>query len=210
MTHLFETQLALQATGELGWWRAPLARLHLARCMRCRERAEVYKAGPTEVRRIAAELPPGLNWDRLANEMAANIHVGLAAGECVIPRKAPRRIPGLRLATAGVGLAALLAVAWWLNTPAQDTQSLGRALKAMAMRPFEGGLRSHLLTWDEQRSTVAVSAQGIELRENGTRLGVSQGTARPVAVTLSVKGAARARYVDAETGQVTITSVYAQ
>ena len=52
--------------------------------------------------------------------------------------------------------------------------------------------------------------QGIELRENGAWLGVTQGKDRPVAVSLNVKGTARARYVDEDTGQVTITSVYAQ
>jgi hypothetical protein len=39
---------------------------------------------------------------------------------------------------------------------------------------------------------------------------MSQGVGRPVSVTLSVQGSARARYVDADTGQVTITGVYAQ
>ena len=63
---------------------------------------------------------------------------------------------------------------------------------------------------EDRGPLVEVSAAGIQLRENGGVLGMSQGVARPVSVTLSVQGSARARYVDSETGQVTITGVYAQ
>jgi len=47
-------------------------------------------------------------------------------------------------------------------------------------------------------------------QQNGGTLGMSQGQERPVNVTLSVQGSARARYIDADTGQITITGVYAQ
>lgn len=57
---------------------------------------------------------------------------------------------------------------------------------------------------------VEASATGIELRENGSALKISQGPLRPIAVSVSAQGSASARYVDAETGQVTITSVYVQ
>jgi hypothetical protein len=57
---------------------------------------------------------------------------------------------------------------------------------------------------------VSATSSGIELRENGSALAVSQGAARPVAVSVSTQGSASARYVDTDTGQVTITSVYVQ
>jgi len=98
-------------------------------------------------------------------------------------------------------LTALLAFAWWLNMPPDTTRSLGRALTAV----WHGGAVA-----PERGLVVEADASGIELRENGNSLGVSQGTTRPVAVSVSVQGSASARYVNSETGQMTITSVYAQ
>jgi hypothetical protein len=48
------------------------------------------------------------------------------------------------------------------------------------------------------------------LRENGGAVRISQGDLRPVNVSVSAQGSASARYVDADTGQVVITSVYVQ
>jgi hypothetical protein len=152
-------------------------------------------------------LPAGVSWDRLASEMAANIRVGLAAGECVAPRRPARAYPAAwRIATTLAALSALLVFAWWLNVPPSETVALKGAMKKVA----------HALPWpgtgmlEDRGPLVEVSAAGIQLRENGGVLGMSQGVARPVSVTLSVQGSARARYVDADTGQVTITGVYAQ
>ena len=57
---------------------------------------------------------------------------------------------------------------------------------------------------------VEVTPAGIKLFENGGALGVDQGGLRPVAVSVDAQGSASARYVDTDTGQVTITSVYVQ
>ena len=57
---------------------------------------------------------------------------------------------------------------------------------------------------------VSASSKGIEFRENGAALGVSTGQAPPVAVSVSFSGSASARYVDDDTGQVTIATVYTQ
>ena len=57
---------------------------------------------------------------------------------------------------------------------------------------------------------VEATPSGIALYENGSSLGVSQGNAEPVNVSVSAPGSASARYVDADTGQMTITSVYVQ
>jgi anti-sigma factor RsiW len=207
--HLTETDVALYAAGDLPLWRRPLTRLHASGCAACTERIAAYRSDQEFVRRMAAELPCGLNWDRLAAEMTANIRVGLEAGECVARRTQPRTLStGWRVAAASAGFAALLVSAWWLNMPASQTASLGRAVKKIAQAsPWRGG---PILPLEDQGPLVEVSAAGIQLRENGGALGVSQGLARPVSVTLSAQGSARARYLDQETGQVTITSVYAQ
>ena len=207
--HLTGSDVALYATGDLPLWRRPLARLHASGCAACAERIAAYRSDRDFVRRLATELPHGLNWDRMAAEMTANIRVGLEAGECVARRTPARTLStGWRVAAAAAGFTGLLISAWWINMPASQTASLGRAVKKIAqVRPWRGG---PLLPLEEQGPLVEISATGIQLRENGGALGVSQGLARPVSVTLSAQGAARARYLDQETGQVTITSVYAQ
>jgi anti-sigma factor RsiW len=209
MRHVPEADLTLYATGDLSLWLRPLVRLHISRCPNCRRRAEAYRADQKAIRQLAREMPEGVHWDRLAAEMAANIRVGLAAGECVTPRPQKRTLStGWRVAGAMAGFSVLLVSAWWLNMPAAQTASLGRAMKKIVqVRPWQTG---NLLALEDAGPLVEVSPSGIQLQENGGTLGVSQGRSRPVSVTLSVQGSARARYIDSDTGQVTITSVYAQ
>ncbi len=56
---------------------------------------------------------------------------------------------------------------------------------------------------------VVANQQGIELRVNDHSMGGSQDE-RPVAVSVSLVGSASERHVNADTGQMTITSVYVQ
>jgi len=201
VTHVPESDLALYVSGDLGLMRRLLVRLHVAGCGRCRHRADAYRADRRAIREIASELPDHLDWDRLSAEMTANIHVGLAAGECVAPRRRKSVPLGWRPAAAMAGLTIVLGVAWWLNMPPETTRSLGRAFTSV----WHGG------TVPQERGLfVQADASGIELRENGASLGVSQGTNRPLAVSVSAQGSASARYINADTGQMTITSVYAQ
>jgi hypothetical protein len=202
--HIDETDLALYASGDQSVWGALRIRLHVRRCERCRDRVEAYRADRSRVREISSTMPESVNWDRLAAEMTANIRVGLAAGECVAPR-ARKSSFGWRPAAAMAGLAAVLVTAWWLNMPPSTTQSLGRAMSAI-MR----GRESVAMPIEDRGMMVEASSSGVELRENGNMLGVTQGAARPLAVSISAQGSASARYIDADTGQITITSVYAQ
>jgi hypothetical protein len=48
------------------------------------------------------------------------------------------------------------------------------------------------------------------LVENGGRMGIEQGGLEPVMFSVSTQGSASARYVDQDTGQVTITATYVQ
>ena len=210
--HVPDSVAALYVSGDLALWRRAMVKLHVRRCERCRGRIAKYRADRDRVRLAADTAPKGLDWNRLASEMTANIRVGLAAGECVAPREARTAGWGWRPAAAVAGFAALLAGAWWLNMPASGTRSLGRAVHAVWNAGGRGGedagLRRGVI--EGPGPVVEANASGIELRENGSSLCVSQGTARPVAVSINAQGSASARYVDAETGQITITSVYAQ
>jgi len=208
MTHPRQTDLALYATGDLALWRRPFMRLHVAGCDGCRSFVAAFHADRESLRRLAAEMPAEVNWDRLAAEMSANVHVGLEAGECVAPRvHKPVMAAGWRVAAVAVGVTVLLISAWWLNMPREESAALGRVVHKIAQaRPWSGGIRAAR----DSGPLVEVSAAGIQVQQNGGTLGISQGRERPVSVTLSVQGSARARYIDADTGQVTITGVYAQ
>ena len=208
--HLSETTLALYVSADLPLWRRALVGLHVARCSWCRQMAEIYRDDRLRVREIASEMPPGVNWDKLSAEITANIRVGLAAGECVAPRKKKTAALGWRPAAAMAGLAALLVCAWVLNMPSTSTQELGRAFTAIwSGHVLNAGGVSPVR--DTHGLVVEVNSSGIELLENGsTVLGVSQDQSKLVDVSASAEGSASARYVDDNTGQMTITSVYAQ
>jgi hypothetical protein len=217
--HIAETDLALYVSGDLGLLRRASVRFHVGRCERCSRRVEAYRADRSRVKEIAAEMPEGVDWDRLAAEMTANIRVGLAAGECVArprDRKRPAGNGARNLAVhwrpAAIAAAAvvLLTVAWMVNMPSGTTQELGRAMGAVLRGgSVSGGPFVQPSLMYAQSPVVVANQLGIELRENNNVMGASQDEL-PVSVSLSVQGSASARYVNADTGQMTITSVYVQ
>lgn len=210
--HPLETDLALFATRDLPWGAQLMTSLHVRGCPDCRARVEAFRLDQERLLDTLDELPPGVNWDRLAAEMKANIRVGLAAGECVslvvdqasVEQEAPRATWNWKPAAAIGGLMVVFTAAWLMNLPSSDFDVLQRAWTratsgkaGLPVDPYRGPV-------------VAASSQGIEFRENGAALGVSTGNAPPVAVSVSFSGSASARYVDDDTGQVTITTVYTQ
>jgi anti-sigma factor RsiW len=223
--HAVETDLALFATGDLNPWRSALVRFHVARCAQCRETVDAFRRDRERLRQEASRMPPGLNWERLAAEMAANIRVGLEAGECVAPRRSKRAFwtPGWlsfphlsfgwKIAGALTAATALVALALWLNFPAGDQAVLGKAMSQLLRGQLlheRGALNLEGRAGDDAGPVAEASPTGIELRENGGAVRISQGDLRPVNVSVSAQGSASARYVDADTGQVVITSVYVQ
>ena len=134
-----------------------------------------------------ARLPEGLDWTRLAGEMKANIHVGLAAGRCVAPAEPERRAPLGRVAALLAPVLLLLLVGFWLQRPGHKPPSP---------------------QWEEG-TVIEASGGGIELRQGGRMLSLRHPEAANVTYTGSAQGSMRARYVDSETGQVTIQNVYA-
>jgi hypothetical protein len=203
-----ETELALYAAGDLPFWRGALVGFHVRRCDECRGLVEALRMDRQELRRTAdvmpGEISTNFDWDRLAAEMTANIRVGLAAGECVTPRERKVAAISWRPAAIAAGLVVLLAGAWWLNIPRSDTETIGRALRDMAT----GGRIS--ATQEERGPVVGASSSGVELLENGGRMGIEQRGLEPVMFSVSTQGSASARYVDQDTGQVTITATYVQ
>jgi anti-sigma factor RsiW len=206
--HVKETDLALYASGDLSLWPRAAVHFHVRSCEACRGTVEEFRADARALRDAADGLPDGVDWARLSAEMRANIRVGLAAGECVAPRGHVRKfIPGswrpVALAlTVTAGLGVLLLGGWLLNMPSQETQALSRAMRSV--------WHGRSVMQEDRGPVIEASSEGIELRKNGGSLGVSQDSAKLMNVSVSTQGSASAHYVDQDTGQVTITSVYAQ
>ena len=194
MKHPGEADLALFAGGDLGFldrWRVGR---HLKGCATCRDGIEGFRSGTSALRNETSELPPGLDWSRLAAEMTANIHVGIEAGECVgrVRQRPVHRLSGPRWRAAAVmaAMTAILLAGWALNPPERRPQH---------------GLRGRKV---EIRNT----ANGLELNENGNALVLLHGRGikvqRPIIV--STPGTLKARFVDDDTDQITINHVYAE
>jgi hypothetical protein len=187
MKHPGEQELSLYASGDLNvlaMWRVGF---HVRSCQKCAAEVAETETAMSVLRARSSELPAGVHWDRLAAEMTANIHLGLEAGECIGPVRVsrPERI-GWRAATVMAGISALLIGAWWLNPP--------RTIREVAFRPSPIEVRT--------------SQDGIEVKENGSAMILmhTRGQQRPIIV--STPGSLRARFVDQDTGQVTINNVY--
>ena len=190
MKHPAETALSLYAGGDLGWWtRLGIAR-HVRQCGPCRRQVETFRIMCEMLQAEREELPSGLEWSEAAAAMRANIRLGIAAGECVAeppePRRSPWRpalaLPVLLLIVAGVILESL-------PPAANRTPAPVRTGGALVLDASPAGI-------------------GVERDGRGFQL------LRPAAaesVEVSVRGdSVRSRYIDGETGQVTISHVYAE
>jgi len=192
MNHPADARLALYAGGEIGVWARWRVERHLAGCAQCRRQVGSFQSDRDRLREACADLPQGLDFDRLASEMGANIRVGLAAGECVGPVGPrvlrPRWHRAVILAPVLLPvLAVLIFVLQW-------------------KRPHP---QAELVPWVEG-TVIAATSEGIELKQGDRILTLRPPNVGDATYLVSTQGTVRADYVDEETGQVTIHSVYAQ
>lgn len=200
--HPAEGALALFAGGDLPWYERLRISRHVTACPACGRTVRSLRDVRATVKVAAAGLPEGLDWERLASEMTANIHVGVAAGQCVGPVPKLTRAPrlGWRPAAAFASVAVLVTGGWWLSSPPTGAQRVGELIHHVWRHPAVA----------DSDVLVGMATDGIELKQNGAVMTLMYRGASPAVVTASTQGAVRARYVDADTGQVTITNVYAQ
>ena len=118
MNHPDRSTLALLEAGDLGFWRATPLRLHVRGCERCQAEIHAFRRSRQVLADAARDLPPGLDWNRLAEEMTGNIRVGLAAGECVGDYPVRTRFHLHWNGTlAAASLVVVFAAGVWLNLP---------------------------------------------------------------------------------------------
>lgn len=190
MKHPSQANLALQAGDDLGFFARWRVERHLRQCDRCREALESYQV----TRQILPDLAeiPEIPWNRLAAEMKANIRLGLEAGECVRlgdpPLRETRWFTGARTAVALASIAVLLVTGAVLERPVPAPTPV--ADEGMVVQATENG-------------------NGIQAGRSGQALRLMN-PAQRVLYSTDAQGSMRARYVDPETGYVTINNVYAE
>ena len=213
MIHPGELELALFAGGDLGFWERWRVRNHLRQCETCRADVGALKATSENLRHLADEMPDGVNWARLSQEMTGNIRVGLAAGECVGPVRS-RRQRSLAWHAMGIIAAAFVIVlaALWVNVPHDQKDHVFSALRSISLG---GGHHAAAVQSLNEGVVLEASPLSIDLRANGSTMSILTSRdavpdryANNVAVSVSMQGSARAQYVDSDTGQVTISKVY--
>jgi len=190
--------LSLFSGSDLGWIDRFRVAAHLRGCAGCRAEVERFRTSKANLRAESVDLPEGLQWDRLAAEMTANINLGVEAGECVAPfamrtaaSEAPRRMDWRAAAVMGA-VGAVLIGAWFLNPP--RPHNLDQVIRT------------------SQKIEIRNTAAGLEMNENGNSLVLLHGSGiQPQrAMIVSAPGQLRARYADGDTGQITINHVYSE
>ncbi|HUQ94215.1 MAG TPA: hypothetical protein VM120_21220 [Bryobacteraceae bacterium] len=192
--HPSETDLALYTGGDLGRWAQWRVKSHVGRCAECLRRVEQYRSANAYLLAEADRLPHGLDWERTAAEMTANIHLGLEAGLCVTPaRPVTAQLTGWRPALVLASALLIVMVAWvaHVNTP--------------ILSPAAAQLPEII----PQGVLLESTAAGIELNDHGRVLTLKHPKDREVTFSVTLD-TVRARYVDSESGQVTINNVYVQ
>lgn len=184
--HPDEKELALYSSGDLNLIDRLRVGWHLRSCTRCAREVGAFAATSTEIRSRSEALPAAFEWDRVAAEMTANIHLGLEAGECIgrAPVSRPERL-SWRAAIVMAGMSVVLLAAWWLNPP-----------------------RGHEIMVRRSPIEIRTAPGGIELKENGAALMLLHTRGQQTPIIVSTPGSLRARFVDQDTGQVTINNVY--
>ncbi len=192
---------ALYTGGDLPWTVRLKMKGHLRRCEECARQVELFRAATAELRREAeANTLTGFeaiaDWSRLEREMIGNIAVGVAAARCV--DKVKRKGPLWLRASFALGLGVLFAAGWVTHIPAEDTGRLWASLRHWA------GME----TAASMDVVVRSSPDSVAVRSQGTTLKLIH--PRSAVASISGNSAVEARYIDEQTGQVTITGVYGQ
>ena len=210
MIHPSESQLALFAMGDIaGFWERRFIARHVSRCGGCQDEVRAFSEASAQVRHTAPDIPEDLNWSRLADEMTGNIRVGLAAGEAIarFDRPAVRRPRlGWNAALVLSSATAVFLVAFWMSLPQPQARHLMAALQRIRTERIGSVVKPAAISQDEV--VLEASSSSIDVRENDRAMSLTHPHSDGVTVSVSLRGSAGMRYVDADTGQVTTNKVY--
>jgi hypothetical protein len=191
--HPADETLALYAGRDLGLWTRLRTAGHVRRCERCSRHVEEFRGLREFLDADRDVMPHGVEWNAIAAEMKANIRLGLAAGQCVAQAEhEPIRLPWR---TPAVALPVLLLVllGWVLQTVPPPA----------VLAPAPGTAVASGIVLDGDPTGIGVEQDGRGFRIMHPRAAQN--------VVFSVGGdSVNSRYMDADTGQVTISHVYAE
>jgi hypothetical protein len=220
MKHPVPAQIALFAGGDLGRGERWSMARHIARCSQCRHEVQALRDAAGQLRELTdemADLPNGLSWNRLAEEMTGNIRVGLAAGEAIALFDKPLRTKsrlGWNAALVVLGATVIFGIAFWTSLPPQQAEHLLTSFQRIRaerigtlIHPAAANAGATAPGATPEDVVLEASSSSIQVRENGRAMSLiphSDG----VTVSVSMHGSAGVRFVDADTGQVTTNKVY--
>jgi len=198
VTHPSRPDLALYSGCDLNFWKRFRVEHHLHDCEECRREVEAFRGRRQSIRTVAEEMPPGAEWNVLAAEMRANIRLGLSAAECIANVGIPSRVRSFRwqLAAGTAAVAVFVTGGLWVYSRA--TQAAPQATVA-ASAPVTGQM------------ILKATRAGLEMERDGRGMTLTYTSGARVIPAVAVShGGLNARYVDDETGQVTIHHVFAE
>ena len=208
--HPSDAQLALFCENDLGLWERWQVRSHVGQCPQCRHELASFRNSRNELKTMAAEMPAGVNWVRLADEMKGNVRVGLAAGECIEaferrPRNARHGL-GWNAAMVLAGATVVMVVALWVRLPQAELDQVMASLRKIRIDRIGQFIRTPVLS--QEAIVLEASSSSIDVKANGGTLSLLHPRSNGLAVTVNMQGSAGARYIDEDTGQVTTNRVY--
>jgi hypothetical protein len=195
MKHPSESDLALFAAGDLSWAKQMLTSRHVSQCGACQSVVVEYSEFRPQVHEFP-KLPAHLQWSRLSAEMSANIHLGLAAGECVNPRPAARPAARLPMHFGGVPSWPRLGIACAVLCAVAGVTLMVQHPPSLAAPPVTG-------------TVLEASERGLQISEGAQTLRLLNTSGAEVSRTVGAHGEVGARYLDPN-GYVTVSQVYGQ
>ncbi len=232
MRHPEAHELALYISRDLTAWRNFVVGRHMTFCPACRREAAGLREASTEFAAEANAMPADAEWDRLAAEMRANIRLGLEAGECIGGEAAaaaeetgtpaswyagwnPARwwnasrfgewIPfdatWLRVASAAAAVAVISVGTWWWQNAEHPPLPAHPVMAVAGLDDSAAG--EWILRSTDDGISVERDGRGFTLAHSGR-------ASTALAVTTVSAGSLNAKYVDEDSGQVTIHHVYAE
>lgn len=174
---------------------------HIKRCAECGHQVLLFASAHAELSREAQQqtltgFEAIADWPRLELEMLGNIAVGVSAARC-IEKVGHKRVWIVRCSLAAA-FSALFVVGWVTHIPGSETHQITtsvRRLFGMGPPPFAGTILQN-------------TADGIAVQTRDATLTILHPSS--AVVTVSGSSAMSARYVDEDSGEVTIAKVYAQ